>query len=215
MSAPDLSTLPKPVKGILIDLDNTLYDYEPCHTHALKKCHKFFNRNVEKIDFEKFHTLYLKGRAEVKKQNSGTVGSRSRYLYFQLMLEGLYGETRIKDSLQLGDMYWQSYIEKMELRPWVQKFLSDMRKRRIRVVLVTNQESSLQYRKLVHLGVEHLIDFVVTSEEAGVEKPDPRIFSLALDKIGMKADDVVMIGDDPQEDGAGAAEAGIPFLLCR
>lgn len=211
---PDISSIQKSFKGILLDLDNTLYDYEPCHVYALEKCHTFFSDNVQKVDFETFYNLYLQGRRAVKKNNSATVGSRSRHLYFQLMLEIGYGETDVKNSLRLGDIYWESFIEKMMVRSWVLEFLKSAKTHGIKVVLVTNQESSLQYKKLMHLGLERLIDYMVTSEEAGVEKPDIKIFRMALDKIGMKIDDVIMIGDDPEEDGKGATSAGISFLLC-
>jgi len=209
-----ISCLGEPTKAILLDLDNTLYEYDPCHQHSLKKCHDFFNRYVRKMGFRAFETLYLKSRRAVKRHNHATVGSRSRHLYFQLMLESERGKTDIKNSLRLGDIYWKSFLGKMTLRPWVLQFLKDARERGIKIVVVTNLESSLQYKKLARLGITDLIDFVVTSEEAGIEKPDPKIYRIALDKIGLRPEDVVMLGDDQKSDGAGAKNAGIPFLLC-
>lgn len=102
----------------------------------------------------------------------------------------------------------------MTVRPWVLPFLKDARARGITIVVVTNLESSLQYKKLARLGITDLIDFVVTSEEAGVEKPHPKMYKMALDKTGLRPKDVVMLGDDQTLDGAGAKNAGIPFLLC-
>jgi HAD superfamily hydrolase (TIGR01549 family) len=214
MTTFDISSLQHAYKGVLLDLDNTLYDYHPCHEHALAASYEFFNSTIEKIDQEEFNNLYLEGREALKKHNSGTAGSHSRHLYFQLMLEIKYGKARITHALQLAEVYWESFMAKMHLQPWVQDFLQDAKKHGIKIVVITNQESSLQYKKLVKLGIAPLIDFMVTSEEAGVEKPDPKIFSIALDKIGMKADEVVMISDDEHADGTGARNAGISFLLC-
>ena len=213
-SAPNISIVSSSTKGILLDLDNTLYEYEPCHTHAVKKCHAFFNRTVRKISFDKFNALYMDARRAVKKHNRHTVGSRSRHLYFQFMLENELGASDVKNALRLGDIYWKAFLKKMARRPWVLKFLKDAKKRGIKIAVVTNLESSIQYKKLLRLGVADLVDFVVTSEEAGIEKPDPKIYRIALDKIGMMPDDVVMIGDNPKEDAVGAKNAGISFVLC-
>lgn len=66
------------------------------------------------------------------------------------------------------------------------------------------------------LGLQPFLDFIVTSEEAGVEKPDPAIFRLALDKAGVKADEAVHVGDQYEIDIAGARATGIkPVMIDR
>jgi putative hydrolase of the HAD superfamily len=47
------------------------------------------------------------------------------------------------------------------------------------------------------------------SEEAGVAKPDPKIFEIALDRLGVGALETVMVGDSWINDIAGAAAAGL------
>ena len=59
-----------------------------------------------------------------------------------------------------------------------------------------------------HIGVGHLFDFSVSAREAGVAKPHPRIFQLALQKAGIKEDEAVYVGDDPIRDIQGANQAG-------
>jgi putative hydrolase of the HAD superfamily len=44
------------------------------------------------------------------------------------------------------------------------------------------------------------VDYLVSSEEAGAEKPDPKVFELSLEKLGLKKDEVVMIGDNYEKD---------------
>lgn len=64
-------------------------------------------------------------------------------------------------------------------------------------------------RKIVYFELEHAFDVVVTSEEAGAEKPDPSIFRLALSKLGFdgKSPRVWMIGESGVKDIAGARAA--------
>ena len=66
-----------------------------------------------------------------------------------------------------------------------------------------------QRQKIAACGFGPFLDTVVISEEAGVTKPDPRIFRLALERLGRPADETVMIGDAWDTDIAGARAAGI------
>ena len=64
------------------------------------------------------------------------------------------------------------------------------------------------------LGVE--VDCVIDSGEVGVMKPDPRIFRIALDRMGLDPAETVFVGDVPAVDVAGARAAGLaPILLDR
>ena len=61
-------------------------------------------------------------------------------------------------------------------------------------------------------GLAELVDCFVLSFEHGVQKPDPRIFMLALDALGIHPSEALMVGDRPGRDG-GAVHVGIPTLL--
>ncbi len=66
------------------------------------------------------------------------------------------------------------------------------------------------------LGLESYIDFVVTSKEAGADKPSPPIFLAALDKAGVNASEAVHVGDQYKLDVIGARGIGIkPILVDR
>lgn len=62
------------------------------------------------------------------------------------------------------------------------------------------------------LGLDRFIDHFVLSFEHGVQKPDPRIFTLALDLLGIHASEALMVGDRHARDG-GAVDVGISTLL--
>jgi putative hydrolase of the HAD superfamily len=76
-----------------------------------------------------------------------------------------------------------------------------------------NQSGSLLARDL---GLEGHVDFVITSREAGAEKPHPPIFLMALDRAGARPDEAVHVGDQLDSDVRGAEAVGIrPVLLDR
>lgn len=78
--------------------------------------------------------------------------------------------------------------------------------------VVTNGFAGVQQIKLRHSGLDGYFRGVVCSEDAGANKPDPRIFEYALDLAGVKAGAAVMIGDDPYSDIPGAERAGIDSI---
>jgi HAD superfamily hydrolase (TIGR01509 family) len=62
-------------------------------------------------------------------------------------------------------------------------------------------------------GLASYLDVVITPKEAGVDKPDSRIFLLALEQVKLEAEDAVYIGDQYERDVIGAIRAGIRSVL--
>jgi putative hydrolase of the HAD superfamily len=77
------------------------------------------------------------------------------------------------------------------------------------VAVVTNGMSDLQWLKLERAGLAGYADAFVASSAAGIGKPDPRIFELALERIGCPAGQALMVGDSLERDIAGAQAAGL------
>ncbi|WP_269856275.1 HAD family hydrolase [Streptomyces sp. RPT161] len=88
--------------------------------------------------------------------------------------------------------------------------LAGLRERGIRVALLSNIGWDLRPVLRRH-GVDGYFDTAVLSYEHGVQKPDPRIFRIACDGIGLAPEDVLMIGDSEEADG-GARALGCAFL---
>jgi len=202
------------MKALLLDLDHTLYDYTVCNDEGNDAMLSAAARHLcrPRTEVEKaFHDA----RRAIK-MRLGPVGAcHSRLLYAQGLLERLTGRSQPALALLLHDVYWRRYGEMMRLFPNVRETLQAVRANTIRIGIITDQLVHVQLNKLVQLGIHDLIDFVVTSEEAGVEKPDVRIFRLALEKAGCTAADCVYVGDDPERDQVGAAAAGIRFVDVR
>jgi putative hydrolase of the HAD superfamily len=90
-----------------------------------------------------------------------------------------------------------------------------LRERELIMGLLTNAGKELVsvYAKL---GLEPYLDFVVTSEEAGEDKPRPAIFRLALQRAGVSAQEAIHVGDQYVIDIVGARGVGIrPVLIDR
>ncbi|MFC2038590.1 HAD family hydrolase [Chloroflexota bacterium] len=93
--------------------------------------------------------------------------------------------------------------------------LKTLRKLDLKMGLLTNMETDMN-QVCENLGLGAYLDFIVTSVEAGADKPDPRIFALALERTGVKAEESLHVGDQPVIDAQGAKNAGInPVLIDR
>jgi putative hydrolase of the HAD superfamily len=79
----------------------------------------------------------------------------------------------------------------------------------LRTAVVTNGMSDLQWLKLDRAGLAPHFDVFVASSAVGIGKPDPRIFEVAIKRLGSAADAAWMVGDNPARDVAGARAAGI------
>lgn len=81
------------------------------------------------------------------------------------------------------------------------------------VAIVSNADGTVE-QDLEAAGFGDFFDIVVDSTVVGVAKPDPGIFTFALDALGVAADDTWYVGDSPLFDGGGAAAAGLAeFVL--
>ena len=90
--------------------------------------------------------------------------------------------------------------------------LRRLRKAGLRLGVVSNSDGRVD-QALAAAGLREYFDVVVDSDLAGVEKPDPRIFSFAIEALGLRPDEVLYIGDIYEVDVVGAEAAGLHAAL--
>lgn len=200
------------IKAVVFDLDNTLYDYDACNKLAEKE---LFRTIAEKFSIteEDAEKLLKKAKANIKNQLGDEVAaSHNRLLYMQNICEQA-GENPLKYALEFYNAYWDTMLENMVLFEYVKPLLGELKGKHIKVGILTDLTAHIQYRKLERLGISEMIDCLVTSEEAGAEKPSEKMFDLMLKKLDLKAEEVLMIGDSEKKDIAGAEVVGMKTLL--
>lgn len=93
--------------------------------------------------------------------------------------------------------------------------LESLAQRGLRMAAISNWEDWLE-KLLTHLDVTRFFEFAIVSGAVEIEKPDPRIFEMALQRAGVHAEDALHVGDSPEADVAGARAVGItPVLIDR
>lgn len=91
------------------------------------------------------------------------------------------------------------------------RVITTLHERGVRVGVLSNIGWDIR-PALAAAGVLNMLDTVVLSCEHGVEKPDPALFTLACDQLGLPPGSVLFVGDDPAKDGA-AVRVGMPVYL--
>lgn len=82
----------------------------------------------------------------------------------------------------------------------------------LRAACVSNSDGRAE-EHLVRFGLRAGLEFVVDSQHEGVEKPDPRLFRIALERLGVPPERALYVGDLRSVDEAGARAAGMHFVL--
>jgi HAD superfamily hydrolase (TIGR01509 family) len=197
------------IRAALFDLDDTLFDHRHCARAALagvRGCHPCF-ATLTPADLERSHghileDLHLEVLAGRLALDAARV-ERFRRLY---RCTGLEADPELAAST--ASVYRDRYVEARREVRGAAALLAAVR-RHTRVVIVSNNVLDEQRNKLRHCGLDHHVDLLVVSEDVGVSKPDPRIFDIALARVGAGPADAVMVGDSWANDVAGARAAGV------
>ncbi len=90
--------------------------------------------------------------------------------------------------------------------------LERLKERGLRLAVVSNSDGRIE-SAFHQAGLFDYFDFFIDSFLVGVEKPDPRIFRIALERAGVEATEAIYVGDLYSVDVAGAREAGLAAVL--
>ena len=195
-------------KGIIFDLDDTLYDYNKTNKHATEIIIKYIieNNNTYK-NFEYILEVYNNISNKLKYELKNTASSHNKSIYFKHLIE----ELKLSYSLftKVNNLYWESFYSSMSCFEGVEEFLHWNKKNGIKIGILTDYETEYQIKKLEQMNLLKYVDCIVTSEEVGIEKPSVNMFSNILRKMDLSYNEVIMIGDNYDKDIKGALEVNI------
>lgn len=191
-------------KALLVDLDNTLYDYEKANSAAksavIVQISKFYARPLAEVE-----TAFIEARKRTHALLHGTASSHNRFLYLQGVFE-ILKIGNYQRLCEMHDLFWSVYFDHMSPRDGAIEFFSACN---LPTCIVTDFTAEKQFQKLDKLGMLNYFPLLVSSEEVGSEKPNKPIFTAALQKLGKESSEVCMIGDDFEKDVRGANDCGI------
>ena len=198
-----------PPRVVLFDLDDTLFDHASAARAALRGVHGahsgFAARAFDEFEVEHAGQLEDLHRRVIAGELSVDDARLERFR----RLFAAAGVAADDNRLQQTAMHYRrAYLDARGPVAGARELLAAL-ERHVRIGIVSNNILDEQQQKLRHLGFDRCIDALVVSEEAGVSKPDPAIFEIALRRLGATPGDAVMIGDSWAADVEGARAAGI------
>lgn len=203
----------KKYKVLFFDLDRTLWDYRSNSEQTLYDLvTKHTPELIEKFDeflaafYEINEKLWLKYRdGKLSKKKLST----QRFIDSFKRL-GVNAES-------FADEFSSDYIKespnKTKLFPKAIETLKYLKNKGYRLYLLTNGFVEVQKVKITDSKLEPFFERMITSEEAGYQKPHEKIFEFALNIVKAKKSEYLMIGDDLESDIEGAKNFGIDTVF--
>ncbi len=133
--------------------------------------------------------------------------------HFDRLLEWLHCERDPKVIAAGVVAYHDAEVAYLKPDQDVLRTLMALKEKEYRIGIVSNGKTIKQWEKIVRLGLQDIPEVVVISEEAGFEKPDARIFEVALKRLKLKPEEAAYVGDIVEADVLGANAAGLFSIL--
>jgi HAD superfamily hydrolase (TIGR01549 family) len=195
------------IRAVLFDLDDTLFDHRGASRAALAEVHRRHATGSEFAAFERHHARILEElHLEV------LAGARdlddARRERFRRVFAEIGIELSAEDAVGVAAAYRAGYLPSWRAVEGARDLVAAIGER-ARVGVISNNLMEETRDKLAFCDLAPLVSTVVVSGDERISKPDPRIFHVALDRLGVTCDEAVMFGDSWAADIIGAARAGI------
>lgn len=205
----------KRYKAIFLDWDDTIGDWTNAEHLALRDIYTTYHLDHLYASLDDYLAAYKPYNLELwGKYGRGEI--TKSYLHFErfyrpLLIQDepeLCGLRKDELSHRIGNEFLRltnTYFRLMPDADRVVRYLAA----KYPLTIVSNGFKEVQYYKFEHSGLSDCLTHTLVSDEIGINKPQPEIFRIALERNGVKSDEAIMIGDSYSSDIAGAKAAGI------
>jgi putative hydrolase of the HAD superfamily len=192
------------MKAVFFDIDDTLYDTSGFAALARRAAINVMIDAGLPLESDEAYKLLR----EIIKEKGSNYDK-----HFNVLTKRVFGEEKPR-LIALGMItYHNVKFALLRLFPETMSTLIYLKSQGYHLGVISNGITIKQWEKLIRLGLHHFFDEIITSEEAGAEKPDEIIFKQALDRMGCKAGNSIMIGNKFSEDIKGALNVGMEAIL--
>jgi putative hydrolase of the HAD superfamily len=194
------------IKGVVFDLDNTLLDFMKMKEFAVKAAIKGMIEAGLKVNEDKSYIEINSIYEEFGWENQKV---------FDVFLEKTIGHVDNKFLAAGIVAYRRAREANLMAYPNVNKTLMALSKSGIKLGVVSDAPSREAWMRIYYLNLYHYFDVVITFDDSGERKPSPIPFQLALDGMGLRPEETIMIGDWPERDVVGAQQIGMKTAFAR
>lgn len=184
------------IRGVILDVDGTLVLSNDAHAQSWMEAMADFGYYVT---YEKVRPLIGMGGDKVLPE---TIGLQKD------------SEEGIKISAKRKEIFKKRYLPVLQAAPGSRELLEYMRVQGLKLAIASSSEKDELKALLQVAGASDLVQEVTSSSDASRSKPDPDVMQVTLQRIGLPANQVLMLGDTPYDIEA-AAKVGVGTIALR
>lgn len=186
------------IKAVVFDLEGTLLDRKKSRDKFIEEQYERFHDyfvHVQLADFKKTF-IELDDDEDNDKPN----------LYKEIIKQFHIDRLTWKDLFRDFEMHFYRYVF-----PYYDTLytLEQLTERNYLIGVIANGKSKIKQFRLHSLGIEHVINYLSTSEMVGYRKPHPKIFEDMIAQLGVTPNEMMYVGDDALNDVAPARAMGM------
>uniref|UniRef100_A0A7V4E3Y2 HAD family hydrolase n=1 Tax=candidate division WOR-3 bacterium TaxID=2052148 RepID=A0A7V4E3Y2_UNCW3 len=194
------------IKGVIFDLDNTLIDFVKMKEIAIEAAITAMidaGLDIPREEIKKeIYKIYKEKGIEYQEVFQDFLLRKLGYIDYKILASGIVGYRRAKDFTLVP-------------YPHTEYTLLQLIKRGLKLGVVSDAPKLQAYLRLCYLGFLNYFDCVIAYEDTQKRKPDPEPFLLALKKLNLKPEEVLMVGDWRERDIIGAKLVGMKTAFAK
>ena len=194
------------IKAVIFDLDNTLLDFMTMKKEAVMNALSSMKEAGLDIDvdnsYKEIMDIYEVNGWENQLVFDKFLKNKLGYIDNKYLAAGIVAYRRAKEA-------------NLKAYPNVEKTLNHLLENNIKLAIVSDAPSREAWMRIYYLGLHNFFETVITFDESGERKPSPTPFKLALGRLNLSKDEVLMVGDWPERDMVGASSVGIKTIFAK
>ncbi len=190
------------IKAVVFDFDGTILDTESCEYNVLQR-------------------IYKEHGAELPIEVWGEcIGTHATYFDAHEYLEKQIGKKLDREHIKQQRLdIFQELIKDRDALPGVMEYLEAAKQLGLKIGLASSSSYKWVSKHIKNLGIDHYFETIKTSDDVETVKPDPTLFRLAVESLGVKPEEAIAF-EDSANGAKSAKRAGlhtvvIPNLVTR
>jgi putative hydrolase of the HAD superfamily len=194
------------IKAVIFDLDNTLVDFMKMKAEAIDAAIRAMIDAGLELSYDE-----VKDRINAIYKEKG--------IEFQYVFDSLLSDIfdKVNHKILAAGVVAYRRAREAALVPYPHVYITlyELLKMGMKLAVVSDAPTKEAWLRLTYLNMHHIFDVVVTFEDTSERKPHPAPFTLALNRLGVRPDEALMVGDWAERDIIGAKQVGMKTVFAR
>jgi len=190
---------PGTVRAVLFDMDNTLFDFVAAKLVACREILSYIAREKENIvrDPSELFGYFLRGVYGFEDCENIRDYMQERRLF------------TAQSYMQCCEIYEKEKLQNLELYPGVRDTLDELKEMGLKLAVITDADSYHALARLTKVELLDSFDILIAADMTGTKKPDPAHFLFALQALGIRPEESLVVGDSIRRDIVPAHKLGL------